>query len=106
MNPKTILIGPHKYKVIYDEDRCVDAEANGMMRSDDTEIIVNPEISQDRQRVVLLHETLHAIFDLAGFEKLDLVSVKLEEKIINNISPLLLDVLRRNKNLIDFLLDK
>lgn len=103
--PKKVKIGPHQYKILWDYDRCNDSENNyGFTRPDSMEIIIDPENSADRQRETLVHETLHCLFEVLAYEKLDLVEKELEEKIIVTLSPLLLDVLRNNKQFTSYLL--
>lgn len=53
-------------------------------------------------RDTVLHETLHAAFNAAGLEKVD---DDLEEQIVRPVATVLLDVLRRNPELVKFLTD-
>ena len=53
-----------------------------------------PGMSEAKTREVLLHEILHACWELAG------IPSKYEEDIVNRISPYLLDVLQDNPDLL------
>ena len=73
------------------------ADSNGYIDYNKTELLIRPGQSATRERETVMHEVLHAIWDLAGLS---------DENIVNRISPLLLDTLRRNPHLVDFLLEK
>lgn len=71
----------------------------------DGEIIIDPEIRHVRD--TLLHETLHAIIAQTGLsESPGPLHGDAEEQVVRALTPLLLHVLRENKNLIQFLVER
>lgn len=56
--------------------------------------------SYSQQRDTLLHEVLHGVLTVTGLS----LKAKLEEDIINRMTPILLDTLRSNRWLTDYLL--
>lgn len=71
----------------------------------DGEIIIDPDVRQVRD--TLLHETLHAIIAQTGLsETPGPLHGDAEEQVVRALTPLLLHVLRENKNLIQFLIER
>ena len=110
MIPRFIQVGARRYSI-----RCsqadIDAESveqgaelHGMTNTTAMRITLNPKNSPDRQRDTLMHESLHAILDLAGLNQ-DL-GQEMEERVVNRLAPVLLDALRRNPRLVAYLMEK
>lgn len=89
-----IKVGPYSYKVIVKKLR----KKFGTCDFRTHEIFIDPNQSPDTKRDSLMHEILHAVDDLAG--------IKQREEEINRRSPILLMVLRDNKQLIKQLLQE
>jgi hypothetical protein len=88
---------------IYHEDTPI--EILGLTNPDEQVILFESvDAAPDVQAVVVLHETLHAIFSQIGIR--DLLDQHAEESITKRLSPLLLQVLRENPRLIEYLVDR
>lgn len=109
--PKEVIIGPYNYQVKNDKPsmdsarvRFESLEAIGFTSTHEQCIYVDPELSEDMRAEVLLHEILHAVCEATGigtsFEE------KEEEQFIATVSPILLDTLRRNEEITNYLLGK
>lgn len=72
----------------------------GLTDSDAGLIILDTDQGNDRFRVTLLHEVLHAIFAEAGLR--DVVTADEEERIIKRVSPILRQVLKDNPRVYTF----
>lgn len=105
--PKAVTVGPHTYTIEVSERRTKDGDGKyGWSDHHVTEIVLDPGQAPSQLRDTLLHETLHAVMNLIGVGKGDppLLDYAAEERLVNALSPLLLDMLRRNPPLVDFLL--
>lgn len=106
--PEYLVVGPYIYEVTEDKERYV-AEAHrlqetGLFGSANylTQVItINPDQAPDAKAETLLHEALHVISDMVGIRP-DL-GVDQEENIIRRLAPPLLQFLRQNHNLVDYL---
>jgi hypothetical protein len=106
--PTSVRIGPFKYTVLCDAQarlRAVEHAADGKGLLGYTnpnllEITVAEQMPRQLQQETLLHELLHAIASVTG---LTVEWGDDEEQIICRLSPVLLDVLQRNVELVDFL---
>ena len=71
----------------------------------DGQIVIDPAVRHLRD--TLLHETLHALFAQTGLsENNGPLSGDNEEQVVRALTPLLLHLLRENKNLIQFLIER
>lgn len=109
--PKEVVVGPYHYQVKNDKAsmdsarvRFESLEAIGFTSTHEQCIYVDPELNEDMRAEVLLHEILHAICEATGigttFEE------KEEEQFVATVSPLLLDTLRRNEEISEYLLNR
>ena len=105
--PEALMIGPHCYEVRTDDRTLRDLRSDsdtGRCRPDDLTIDVDPDHPLTIIAETLLHEALHACIAQAG-----LIGVlaecedELEERIVLTVSPVLLDALRSNPELVAFL---
>lgn len=103
-----IQIGPFDYKVIVDE-AAIDRESvrmhsdlQGCCRYIKCEIHIRPGQSPDSEADTLLHEVLHAVFDMTGLGH-DLAADDLDESVIRRLTPALLGVIRANPELVKYL---
>lgn len=105
--PETIEVGPNVYDVRPDELerlRLEHAEQKSLAGHTDHNhlyILIDATIAPAQVRDTVLHETLHTLAFLSGlgFEW----GTQREEEIVRRLSPLLLDVLRRNPALVAYL---
>lgn len=101
--PAHILVGPAVFTVSTDEVDLLRAanemhfDLLGHCDPRRSRITINPEQSSHRMRATLLHECLHAVFEQLGLAGDD------EEATVARLAPALLDLLRRNPDLVTFL---
>ena len=100
--PESATIGPFVYPIVENGDITYEAGVYGRIEYQPHRILLSPDSSECRQRAVLLYELLHGVFDYLGLS--DRIDEDHEERIITSLAPALLDTLRRNRDLVDFLL--
>lgn len=107
--PREIQVGPLACKVIVSAKAIAEAQKEagstgvyGRFYWRTLEIHIDPDVTPHHQRDALLHETRHAIWHLL---RMDDDRKYLEEDVISRETPMLVDVLRRNPQLVAFLLD-
>ena len=108
--PKKIQIGPYNFEVSIDRAAMNDAkveseniDAIGLCFPSQQILFVDPELAPDITKETLLHEVLHGIFYTASLG--NAFSQDQEEQIVSGFSVTLLDTLRRNPELVRYLLD-
>lgn len=106
--PKSVQVGPYCFvvhKCVADDLNAPDDELDtfGQTLIPSLEIFVRTDIAEDMQAEVLLHEVLHAIYYASNLRSR---FADEEEDIVSELAIELLDVLRRNPKLTDFLLGK
>lgn len=105
--PSSVRIGPHNYSVIADVTAILKISAEDNERklgTCDTRmcvINVDPEQADSQLRDTVLHEVLHACFDLIGAG--EDISDDTEEKLVRRLSPVLMDVINKNPRLMTWL---
>lgn len=107
--PKVLEIGPYSYDLLISGELIRDFEHNrgtngytyGYSDHVNTQIVLNPANSPCQMRETLWHEIKHCVFPhiLAG-DPLD------EETVVGLTSPGEMDALRRNKGLVEFLIER
>lgn len=107
--PETIDAGPYTFEVSTDESdflrmcRQMRADLYGATDFPNLRIIISADVAPAKQRNTILHELLHVVIDTTNAdENLD---GEAEEALVQRLSPLLLDTLRRNPQLVTFLMD-
>lgn len=93
--PKTIKVGPHVYTVL----RKPIPGGLGNCEFDSLQIWIKPRLRRSKAREILLHEVLHATThpSMNGNKKYT------DEEIVNAVAPVLLEVLRDNPGLLEYL---
>lgn len=71
----------------------------GRVRLTRQRILIAERLAERQERDTLLHEVLHGLFGLVGLISDD----SEEERIVGTLTPLLLDTLRRNPQLVEYL---
>lgn len=101
--PKRIKVGPVTYVVDYHDGLSGDDGKSLWGNCDHTalSVAINSKIAKDFERVVVVHELLHAIYHLSGIPESEE-----EEKIVTSLSPLLLLLMRDNPKLLEYLCEK
>ena len=106
--PESVQVGPFTYTLEFDQT-ALDREAHrreeslaGIARHAEQRIIVDPDQHGDGAREVVLHEVLHCVNVVTGQKgRMDHDE---EERLVNAMSPTLLDTLRRNPRLVAWLM--
>ena len=104
--PDTVQVGPYTVTLVEDQAaidrRSVEERGRLLGHYDEctTTITLAPDLTPDIRAETILHELLHAITAMTGLAN------ELEdddEKIVRRLSPALLDMLRRNPALVEYL---
>lgn len=109
--PKKIKVGPFDFSITSDKKsfdnyglKVKDLEAVGYTDDQQLNIHIAPGLSPGAEREVCLHETFHAMYYLMG---LDLaLGPDKEELIVNAFGVAMLQVIRDNPGLIEYLQQK
>lgn len=103
--PEVLQLGPYSIPVKFDLDAMTAASANGAYMADLSTILMAPNNSADVERDTLLHETLHAIWNQTTLVKKypDGEQDSEGEYIIAELAPRILELLRRNPDLVRYL---
>lgn len=91
--PRSVTVGPYKYNVELVKHLGEPEELDGVTDTAGSRLLIKENLSPSRLRETVMHEVLHAIWDLANLPK------SCEEKVVIRLSPLLLDTLQRNPRL-------
>jgi hypothetical protein len=109
--PEHADVGPHRYRIHWDqahmdraraEEEC--ANMDGRVRYSTCEQWIDTAQSPSNQRTVLLHEVFHAVRDLSG--EIVFTNKTTEDDVFRRLDAGLLDVLRRNPQVVAFLCAK
>lgn len=96
--PETVQVGPYTFTVnLVDEITSAAEEIYGLCRLDLLTITLRDGLAADATAENLVHEWLHALWFAARLPE------KLEEEIVGRLAPGLLDGLRRNPQLLEYL---
>lgn len=107
--PSTIEIGPLRYSVRIDQ-KAIDLERKesrdtgclGYIRRHSQEIVLAEDQGPDQLRISLLHEVIHGIVGVAS-----VYDIKADdEAAVTAISTYLLDTVRRNPDLVKYLVEE
>lgn len=104
--PKAVQVGPYRYTVKVDGDavaafsRTTQRRASGYSDHEAQAIYLHPDLGPDARAETLLHECLHAI--LCG-PVLSAQDLEEDERLITELGYALLDLLRRNPELVAYL---
>jgi hypothetical protein len=106
--PAKVQVGPYLYSVVVDEaainKASVESQSWRIGDSNHGKLIItlDPSMAPDMMASVLLHEIEHACLAQVGADE-DLTKEQLE-RVCNATSTMLLDTLRRNPKLVEFLI--
>lgn len=107
MRPGHVDLGPFRLKVAWsgarlkDLGRGAEKDLVGMFRTERTEILMDPDQSEESAKETLVHELLHACWSLAALRVGDD-----EERIVDALAPLVLEIVRRNPGTAAWLLEE
>ena len=101
--PKRVKVGPFTYEVkLGGPEFAEDTRLLGHCDHRKLEIALLPGLADDATVEVLLHEILHACFNAVG-QPLEFVHKDAEEKAVVALAPILLQVLRANPAVLEYL---
>lgn len=96
--PRHVQVGPHRYRVALDRVGLLESSDRvGATSADRLVIALEPTLPHTAMADTLLHEVVHAVLDTAELEP------DLEERVARCLGTGLLDVLRRNPQLVAYL---
>jgi hypothetical protein len=105
--PASVQIGARRYSISQDADavratehRIQSSGIYGAIDHRDLSIVLAPDQAEGQLRDTLLHEVLHGVMAITGG------GVDDEEELVLRITPTLLDTLRRNPELVTYLMDE
>lgn len=101
--PSKIKLGPYIYqiKMVKSLQDGKGTDLMGHCRSSEHLIELRTDLPPDRERTVLIHELMHAMWEMGALEE----ETK-EELAVLTLSPLLLGLMKENKTLMEYLLDE
>jgi hypothetical protein len=107
--PKSVQISAFKYKIqknqgYLDREAARTGENLAGLSEFGKQLITVGPAAEDYMADTLLHEILHQCLRVVAFE-MDEDDEKIEERIIATMTPILLDTLRRNPEIVDYLLN-
>lgn len=105
--PPVVQVGPMRYEVVVDELAILkagldeEADLDGQCDERAQRIVLNPTLGPDSQVEAFTHELLHALCFLTGVDHV--LGMDKVENMIRSLSPALLDMLRRNPDVVVYL---
>lgn len=101
--PSKIKLGPYLYRIemVKSLQDGKGTDLMGHCKSGEHLIELREELPPDRERAVLLHELMHAMWEMGALEE----ETK-EELAVLILSPLLLGVMKENPKLMEYLLNE
>ena len=100
--PKKVQIGPFVFTVRLDQfSKTVLTDSHGELDVDLLEIRLHPDRAELIIKETLLHEIIHGVCAVGGLDHE--LGADQEEKIVRRLAPILLDVLRRNPGMVEYL---
>lgn len=100
--PRALKMGHATFDVQPGRQECEDSGANGLFLGDRRRIVYRDDLPADKVREVVLHEALHAAVDVCGRTDL-FADDAAEEAVVHALTGPVLDLIRRNPRLLDFL---
>lgn len=106
--PEVIWVGAFPFKIYFDHVKLAVMTADdgvkaavGACNADKLEIVIDERLPEPRQRDVLIHEVLHAMWAFSGIRNADELT---EEFVVDALSADLLYVLRVNPDFVEYLI--
>jgi hypothetical protein len=101
--PKEVEVGPYTYTIAHGDAVTRRQLGGDHGETDHSELVIKiNERAAGVVRETLVHELLHTFSDLAGLQ--EQYGADTDEQWCRRLAPCLLDTLRRNPELVDFLL--
>lgn len=102
MIPRHVRLGAHRISLGFDPT-LADRGANGETYRETLEVRIFDRLAPTVEREVALHELLHVAWHQTGLRSPEHGAAELEEEIVGTLAPLVLELLRRNRALVDYL---
>lgn len=108
--PEEAEIGHVRVTISREKGLSASAGVVGAYGSDKQTVLIDDDLGPDQERETLLHELLHGVMKQCGlgalFEEWEksMDTKEIEEKVVNLLSPRLLELLRDNAPVVKFLL--
>lgn len=101
--PRAIKVGSSRYRVIRDSSWVEeeDGDVYGLTCHQSNTVYIAQGMGTDRTANVALHEALHVMYYKAGIN----LTEKQEEQMISQLTPVLLDFIRDNIGLVNYLIE-
>lgn len=96
-----IKVGPFRYTIKHSNE--IPAERDGQCTPYLQQILVGLNLAPDYERDTVLHESLHAIIAHTILERMEPWDDKIEEAVVRSLAPGLLQLLRDNPKLVEYL---
>jgi hypothetical protein len=98
VTPTSVQVGAMSFRIVFDDALADAGDCWGRIDYPRQIIFLDSRTQPDHLAITVLHEVLHAVHRIAGVQ-----SDAKEEAIVTQYAPLLLDVLRRNPDLVAYL---
>jgi hypothetical protein len=102
--PRTIKVGPHVYSVVRKTEEEM-PDALGDTDFDANEIRIRKNMSKTKSQEILLHELLHACTYPSVTGAYEGEEKFMAEEFVNAVAPVLLQVLKDNPKLVEYLIE-
>lgn len=105
--PRFVTVGPHRYRIVATRAAVDRASVEGGERVFGTcdparlTITVDPDVAPSQLADTVVHELLHAAFSLIGAG--EDVTTEVEERLVLRLAPVLLQIVRGNPALVEYL---
>ena len=101
--PRHFKVGSSRYSITRDPNVVDDEDGPvlGLTIHQSNTVYVAPGMARDRTSDVSLHEALHVMLYKAGID----ISERQEEKLVSQLTPVLLDFIRDNITFINYLIN-
>ncbi len=106
--PERVVIGAHVFAIDVGDDArraLFDDDALGDSTPDRLAIRLDVDRPHSVVAETLLHETMHCVWKHTSLRTEPALGDDVEERVVCSLSPLLFDMLRRNPELVDYLID-
>ena len=100
--PRKVKIGYKPYSVIAVKGLTTTAGVVGLCGKDTQEILFDPDVGKETLKEVLLHECIHGVWSQTALDRR--FNDEEEELVIWSLTPLLLELLRDNHQLVGWLI--
>lgn len=105
--PAALRVGFKRFAVVTDDQRAYEHGAHAVCFPEAQEIVLRSNRGPDTLANDVLHETLHACFDVALLDSDTLkAAADAEEEAVSRLAPVLLQLLRDNPRLVSYLADR